>query len=178
MAEGSSPVRVAFYCTVGTLVYLCQRPGWFWDRRGMFCPHLICEFMWKQKFCRKQCWWLCARQSLLGACWLWYHPQQVAGELLKDNVSKRSDCLYMAFCKCREPLTLMPSTNFGYAIESQLQASVVIYPRSISAPCSGYRNFHHVWFMGVTFESLWVESTIELWDTIFVGEKKSLLELI
>lgn len=138
----------------------------------MFCPHLICDLMWKHKACGKQCWCLSARQSLLGACWLWYHPQQVVGELIRENMSKRSGCLYMAFCKCRVTLTLEISTNFGYAIESQFQASVIIYPRSICAPCSEYRNFHHVWFMGVTFESLWVESTIELWDAIFVGKKK------
>lgn len=111
-------------------------------------------------------------QSLLGACWLWYHPQQVVGELVRDNASKRSGCLYMALCKCREPLTLTTSTNFRYAIDSQFQSSVVFYPRSICAPCSECRNFHHMWFMGVTFESLYVESTIALWNAIFVGKKK------
>lgn len=95
-----------------------------------------------------------------------------SGELVRDNVSKRSGCLYMALCKCREPLTLTTSTNFRYATDSQFQASVVFYPRSISAPCSEYRNFHHMWFMGVTFESLCVESTIALRDAIFVGKKK------
>lgn len=160
VAEGSSPVRVAFYC---------RNPGLFMLMSKMILGQERDILPASNKWTYVKTWilWevmLMAQCSTVPArCMLTVLPSTASGWWThRDNVSKRSGCLYVAFCECREPLTLAISTNFGYATESQFQASVVIYLRSICAPCCEYRNFHHVWFMGVIFESLWVESTIEL----------------
>lgn len=92
-------------------------------------------------------------------------------------MSKRSDHLCLAFCKCTETLTLAIS-HFGYALEAQFQASVVTYPRSICVPCSECRNFHHVWFMGVIlshyeWKAQQICEMLSLW-----GKKKKIIAAV